>query len=310
MDVGRRLVFAAVGVGALLGYASAAAVVLLAYASLFVLDVSLVTAATVLLAVTLAVALLNYRYGTTRLLAQLNAMPLAPREAPTAYRKLGDLAAEMDVGQPRLYVASLPVPNAFSGGGPGNAVVFDELLFRILDPAEFEAVLAHELAHLERRDSLVQTLAYSLLRTLVTVLGMVLVPIVLAARGVDRFAAWTTGRPGDTGRFDLHERVGALVVFAFLLCTLVVRARSRKREFAADDRAVDVTGSPLQLASALRKIERAQSPGGGLLDLLSGRRRNDRSDAERLFATHPALDERIERLRKLAAENERTVEVR
>jgi heat shock protein HtpX len=309
MNVGRRLLFAAVGVGALLGYASAAAVVLLAYASLFVLDVSLVTAAAALLTTTVAVALLNYRYGTTRLLAQVNAVPLAPRQAPTAYRKLEDLAADMAVGHPRLYVASLPAPNAFSIGGPGNAVVFDEVLFRILDPAEFEAVLAHELAHLERRDSLVQTLAYSLARTLVTVLGMLLLPIVLAARGVDRFAAWTTGCPGDTERFDLHERVGALVVFAFLLCTLAVRARSRTREFAADDRAVEVTGTPLQLASALRKIERAQSPGGGLLDLLSGRRRTDRSDEDRLFATHPSLDERIERLRTQAAQNERAIEV-
>lgn len=299
MALGRRLLFAVVGATLLVAYASAAALVVGAYASLVVADVSLDVAAAVLVATVLVVASLHWRHGTARILARLDAVPLSPREAPTAYRQLDHLTDRMDVEQPRLYVARLPTPNAFSVGGAENAVVFDRSLFRVLDPAEFEAVLAHELAHGERRDSLVRALAVTLARTLVALLAMALLPVGLLARGVDRFAAWTTGRPGDSDRFTLHERVGAVLVGAFVLATLLVRARSRQQEFAADDRAVEVTGNPLELASALRKIERAQSS-GGLLDVLYGRRRRDRSDAEELFATHPALEDRIERLQDRA----------
>lgn len=299
MALGRRLLFAVVGATLLVAYATAAALVLAAYASLVVADVSLDVVAAVLLATVLFVAALHWRHGTTRILARLDAVPLSPREAPTAYRQLDHLTDRMDVAEPRLYVARLPTPNAFSVGGAENAVVFDRSLFRLLDPAEFEAVLAHELAHVERRDSLLQAVAATLARTLVALLALALLPVALLARGLDRFGAWTAGHPGDSERFALHRRVGALVVLAFLLVTLVVRARSRTHEFAADDRAVEVTGNPLELASALRKIERAQSS-GGLLDVLYGRRRRDRSDAEELFATHPALEDRIERLQDRA----------
>lgn len=297
MALGRRVAMALVGVTVLAAYAGAATVVLLALLSLTTADVSFATLALGVAAATVAVGSLSYRYGTARILAQLDAVPLSVGDAPDAYRLLDRLAAEMDVDVPQLYVARMSVPNAVSLGGPrGGAIVVDESLFRFLDAAEFEGVLAHELAHIEGRDSLVQTVAFTVARTLVAVVAVVVLPVALLAKGVSRFAAWTRGDPAGGG-LDVDQRVGAIVVFVFVAFVLVVRARSRKREFAADERAVDVTGNPLELASALRKIERASEP-PGLLGAFSRRR----EDETRWLATHPALDERIERLRERASE--------
>jgi heat shock protein HtpX len=301
MSVGRRLLMVLVGVAALVWHAVAAAVVLWALVVAFSADVPPTTALGVVAAVTVVLGYLNYRVGTARVLAQLHAVPLEPRSAPRAYRVLETLADRMGVEPPTLYVARMPVPNAVSLGGPGGAVVFDESLFRILSAAEFEAVLAHELAHIENRDSLVQSLSFAVGRTLVGFLAVLVLPAALLARGWNRLFAWARGRPDAASEAALHERIGRLVLVAFVALTLVVRARSRKREFAADDRAVEVTGDPLVLARALRKLQRAREP-RGLLAPLSGRR--EEPDGHRWFSTHPAMDDRIERLRQRAEKEE------
>ncbi|MFB6068477.1 MAG: M48 family metallopeptidase [Halobacterium sp.] len=291
----RRLALTAVGVGVLLAYASAAALVVLAFAAILTADVSLVAVAALVAAGTLIAGYLSYRYGTPRVLAELNAVPLSARDAPNAYRRLQRLADRMDVETPRLYVARLPAPNALSVGGPGGgSVLVDESLFRFLDPDEFEAVLAHELAHLERRDTLVEALAYTAVRTLVAGVAALLVPVALLARGVSRLLAYASGHPSRRGP-ALQERVGAVVVLALVVLLVLVRTRSRHREFAADERAVDVTGDPVTLASALRKIERASDPTAGLLG-----RFTRREDETHWLSTHPAMDERVRRLRERA----------
>lgn len=307
MRLGRRVLLALVGVAVLLAYAAAAGVVLAGLAALASLDVPLGTALAVAAVATLAVGYLGYRSGTARVLAELNAVPVHPRRAPAAYRTLHALADRMDLDPPTLYVARMAAPNAVSIGGPGGAVVFDESLFRVLDAAEFEAVLAHELAHVERRDSLVQTLAYTVGRTLTGFLAVLALPAALLARGGGRCLAWARGRPADDPGASVDERVGRVVLVAVVLVTVAVRAHSRQREFAADDRAVDVTGDPLALASALRKLQRAGEP-RGLLGRFYRRRRED-ADVPRWLSTHPAVDERVERLRERAAADSHRVEV-
>lgn len=303
MGPGRRLLMVFVGVVALVWHVAAAAAVLWALVAVFSADVPPVTALGVVAVVTVTFGYLSYRVGTARVLAQLHAVPLEPRRAPRAYRVLDSLVDRMGVAPPTLYVAQMPVPNALSLGGPGGAVVFDEALFGLLDRAEFEAVLAHELAHIENRDSLVQSLSFAVGRTLVGFLAVLVLPVALLARGWHLLVAWSRGRPGADSESALHERVGHLVLVAFVALTLVVRARSRRREFAADDRAVDVTGEPLALASALRKIQRASEPRRSLTSL--SRRRTDENSAEAWFSTHPAMDDRIRRLRERTDERVR-----
>ena len=152
---------------------------------------------------------------------------------------------------------------------------------------------------------LVQTMAYTAFQTLVGLVLLALLPVTLLLTGLARGLAWAGGTPGGwannpVGRVRLLFARAVMVLFAVV--TVAVRARSRKREYAADERAATVTGNPLSLASALRTIDlHAQRAQGMLSQLTIG---GEDEDVSRLFATHPPTDERIERLQALAARNE------
>ena len=249
-------------------------------------------------ALTLLSGYLSYRFGTARLLASLDAVKLPRRQAPGVYQRLDRLCGEFGIDRPRVLVAALPTPNAFALGGPrGGTLVLDRSLLRVLDGDELAGILAHELAHLESYDALVQTLAYSTLRTLTGAVLLLLFPFLLVLTGFARGTAWIGGRPGawlSTPFGQLRYRVEQSVLVGLSVLTLVLLARSRRREFAADDRAASVTGKPQALARALRTIQRYSEPRWGLLSLLSTS--NDEDDLTRLLSTHPATDERVERL--------------
>jgi heat shock protein HtpX len=242
---------------------------------------------------------LSYQFGTARILSSLDATAITRAEAPQLYRRVEKLAAPMSIHPPQLLVAEMPLPNALSlGGGRNGVVVVDRSLFHLLSHRELSAILAHEFAHLERRDSLVQTLAFSVLRTITGFVTVALLPLLLFLTGLARAGAWIRGRPTNwtdslLGQFRLLVQHGVVVVFFFL--TLVIRAHSRRREFAADDRAAEVTGDPVALARALSKIERITDPNWGLLSPLytSG---DEDGTLGRILSTHPATEDRIERL--------------
>ncbi|MFB6165131.1 MAG: M48 family metallopeptidase [Haloarculaceae archaeon] len=248
---------------------------------------------------TLLLGYLSYQVTTTQLLAGLDAAELPRARAPDLYRRLDAIADRMAVEQPRVFVADMPLPNALSlGGARGGAVVVDRALFRILRPAELDGIVAHELAHLESRDGLVQTLAFSLTRTAVGVLTVALLPLLLFATGLSRGLAWIRGRPGGRGGLGpggFQALVNGIVAVVLLGLLVLVRAHSRRREYAADDRAAAVTGRPVALARALRKIERVSEPEWGPLSPLYTRGDEDHSLA-RVLSTHPATDDRIDRL--------------
>jgi heat shock protein HtpX len=132
----------------------------------------------------------------------------------------------------------------------------------------------------------------------VGVVVLSLSPLLLLLQGLARGTAWAAGRPTHhrsvfgVARGLIERGVAALLV----VLTLPLLALSRRREFAADDRAAEVT-SPIALARALRKIERASQPGWGLLSLLytRGEERGDGPLSE-LLSTHPDTDERVRRL--------------
>lgn len=260
---------------------------------------------TVLTVLTAAVIFgyLSYLFGTARVLATLEAFELPPEQTPRVYHQLEQLSTTMDISQPRVYVGLLGGPNALSLGGPNSGiVVFDQSLFQLLSFDEFIGVLAHELAHLENHDSLIQTIAHSFIQLLITLAFILLLPVSLLLMGIAIAHAWIKGHPPIWSRTifgRVRTAIGQVVILIFVALTLILFAHSRRREFSADDRAATVTGNPLALARALWKIERATTSDWRVLSPLYIRG-DEQGLLIRLLSTHPKMDERIERLRKIA----------
>jgi len=302
MDIGRRLVLGALGLATLVVSLLAGVV---GYRLLRVLWAQRPPTAVIALVVfgaALLFGVLSYWTGTARLKRSVDAVVLPRARAPALYRRYDRLTERMRAGEPSLLVARLPVPNAFAVGGPNGAVVVDRRLFALLSLDELESLLAHELAHFERRDALVQTLAYSLTQSVVGLVGIVLFPVVVLTGGIARAVAMLRGTPESWSQSWLgrtHRGAVGVVALTGFAVTLLVLSYSRRREWAADDRAATVTGNPLALARALRKIERAATPDLGPLTPLyvHGTEENPLS---RLLSTHPPMDARVERLERLA----------
>jgi heat shock protein HtpX len=223
----------------------------------------------------------QYKIGKWAALRSVGAEDMPEDRFPEIHERVESLSADMGIDKPDLKVARMGVPNAFAVGrkGAGTVVVSEELL-QMLDMDEVEGVLAHELAHIRNRD------------VVMMVLGQGVASIVAI---VAQWAVLLTG-DNDLADFFLAMIVGQITQ---MLVMLFVFAISRYREYVADrDAAAEVGGEPL--ASALEKISRG-----------SERARESEIDSEvnalcifgeesglaRLFASHPPVEKRIERLR-------------
>jgi heat shock protein HtpX len=224
----------------------------------------------------------QYKVGKWAALRSVGAEDLPEERAPDLHRRVESLADGMGIEKPRLMVARMGVPNAFAVGrkGAGTVVVSEELL-RTLETDEVEGVLAHELAHIRNRD------------VVMMVLGQGVASIVAI---VAQWAVLLTG-DNEIADFFLAIVVGQVVQ---LFVMVFVFAISRYREYVADGDAADAVGGGEPLARALEKISSS-----------SERARDSEVDAQvnalcifgeggglaRLFATHPPVEKRIERLR-------------
>ncbi|ACM57593.1 M48 family metallopeptidase [Halorubrum lacusprofundi] len=303
-----RAAAAVVGVALLAVYLAAAAFVADALLFLWATRPDLPVLLALLAVVAVGSAYLSYWIGTAQVLASLEGDRLPRERAPDLHHRIDALAARMAVDRPALYVTDARAPNAFAvgGGSGGGALVMDRSLFRILSAREVEAIVAHELAHLETNDGLALAMADGIGRAVVGFTTVLALPALLALSGLAAASAWIRGRPGDrSGPFAwLHRALTNGLFAGFVLATLLARSRSRKREFAADDRAAEVTGDPIALARALRRIERAAEPSWPFTPLSTYKRTEN--PAERWLSTHPSIEERVERLRRRAAAQEST----
>ncbi|MEF8856955.1 MAG: M48 family metalloprotease [Haloplanus sp.] len=298
---GSSLLFAVVAVVTLLVYAALAFATYRALLFLWAQRPDPVTTVVVVVGLTLGMGYASYRIGTARIRYALDAVELPRREIPELYRRVDALADRVGVERPRLLVASLQGPNALAlGGARDGDVVIDGSLFRLLTAVELEAIIAHELAHLKRRDSLVKTLGYSLVRTATGIVWLALLPVALLVGGVARAIALLSGDDPAAIRRTIRTAdamVTSLVAVCLFLLTAAVQAYSRHREYAADERAARVT-DPLALARALEKIDRATTPSGLLSTLvIHGDEEGPITD---LLASHLPMADRIERLRQRA----------
>jgi heat shock protein HtpX len=237
----------------------------------------------------------SYWNADKLVLRMTGAREVGARSAPEFYGLVRDLAARANLPMPKVYISDNPQPNAFATGrNPDNAAVCATSgLLRSLDRDEIAGVMAHELAHVRNRDTLIMTIT-------ATIAG--------AVSMLANFAFFFGGHRDSNNPLGF---IGILVaaLMAPLAAMLVQMAISRTREYEADRGGAEISGKPRALASALAKISQA-----------AGRIRNDVAERDpalahlfivnplsgermdNLFSTHPAPENRIAAL--LAMEGE------
>lgn len=227
-------------------------------------------------------------------LRMYNAQEVDASSAPELYNMVAELAHNAGLPMPRVYVIHEEQPNAFATGrDPEHAAVAATTgIMRMLDYRELRGVMAHELAHVRHRDTLISTLS-------ATVAG--------AISALATFAMFFGGRD-EEGR-PVNPIAGILVaILAPIAASLIQMAISRAREFEADRGGAQISGDPLALASALRKIEyyaqglsmqaaeaHPETAQMMIINPLSG------EGISGLFRTHPHTEERIARLQEIAS---------
>lgn len=237
--------------------------------------------------------LLAFFFSDRMALAASRARPVTEEEAPQLYAVVRRLTLQMDIPMPSIHIIDSPQPNAFATGrSPKHAAVAVTTgILQILDSEELEGVLGHELAHVQNRDILI---------------GSIAAMIGAALSMVARMGFWFGG--GDSRNNPLGA-IGALLslIIAPIAAMLIQFAISRTREFQADESGAEITGQPLQLASALQKISAGAAripmkvnPATSSLYIENPLKAARGRGMSRLFSTHPPVEERIERLQNMA----------
>ena len=230
--------------------------------------------------------LVSWWFSDTIVLAMHSAKEANAQSAPRLYGIVADLARRAQLPMPRVFVIPQMAPNAFATGrGPNHAAVaVTEGLLQSMDEEQIAAVLAHELGHVARRDTLTMAVAASM------------------AGGVSLLAdiaRWSFNfGGGDRDRRDGGVAGLFAVIVAPLIAMLLQLAISRSREYAADAYSARIMGSPEPLIRALRSLEAGMhsipahtpSPAVAPMYIISP------NDIFGIFRTHPSTEDRIRRL--------------
>lgn len=239
-----------------------------------------------------------YWFSDKIVLTMYGAKEVKEAEAPELYRIVRYLANRASIPMPKIYIIPNASPNAFATGrSPSHsAVAVTTGLLKIMSEEELSGVIAHELAHIKNRDTLIQTVAATIVGALTF----------LAEMG--RLSLFF----GGIGRED-EERHNPLAIIALIVmlivmplaATLIQLAISRTREYHADETGAKICGNPLYLANALRKLKefikvipmQEANPGTAHMFIVNPLTAETLIN---LFSTHPPIDERIRRLERMA----------
>lgn len=254
------------------------------------------TGAVIALVMAGAMNFFSYWFSDKIVLKMYRGQQVTASDDPELYRMVQDLAARAGLPMPKVYVIPEETPNAFATGrNPQNAAVaVTQGIRRILNKRELAGVLGHELSHVKHRDILVSTIA-------ATLAGAISYLAYMA-----QWAAIFGGgrREGGGNIFGLLF----MMIVAPMAAMLIQMAVSRSREYLADEGGAKITGDPLALASALRKLHMGaeriplqvndatanSTAHMFIVNPLSG------GGMASLFSTHPAMEKRVERLEAMA----------
>ncbi len=235
-----------------------------------------------------------YWFSDKIVLMMYGAKQVAEADAPELYAVTRDLAMKAGLPMPKVYIMENDTPNAFATGrNPSHAAVAATRgIMRLLSREELSGVMAHELAHIQNRDILISTIS-------ATIAG--------AISYLAHMAQWAAmfGGSRDDERGGNPIALIVMMIVAPLAAMIIQMAISRSREYGADKGGAKITGNPLSLANALRKLEYGNKripmavPNEAtahmfIVSPLSG------GSLLRLFSTHPPIEERIKRLEAMA----------
>jgi heat shock protein HtpX len=243
--------------------------------------------------------LLQYFTSDKIALSSMGAREVSAAEAPELHAIIERLCIQANVPMPRVAIADTPMPNAFAvGRSPNTATVCATTgLLQMLEPAELEAVLGHELTHVVNRDVMLMTVAsfFASVAAFIVQTGFL-------------FGGFGGNDRDDNGPgFAVVVLVSGLV---YVISFVLIQALSRYREFAADRGSAIITGRPSALISALMKIsnrmdlipQRDLRAASGELAAFYIFPPKAKQSIASLFSTHPPLEARVAALEKLEAQ--------
>ncbi len=237
----------------------------------------------------------TYWFSDKIILRMYRAQEVTESDASGLFATVRNLSMKMNIPMPKVYIIPEQAPNAFATGrNPSHAAVAATAgILEMLNKKELEGVLAHELGHVQNRDTLISTIA-------ATVAG--------ALSHLANMAMWghMMGGRRDNEEGGGHPLIGIIgIILAPIAASLIQMAISRSREFMADETGANLTGNPMALASALQKIEGWKrqipmthgTPATAHLFIINPFSARGMAS---LFSTHPSTDERVKRLEKMA----------
>ena len=249
--------------------------------------------------VSMGINFFSYWYSDKIVLKMYGAREVDIHTAPELVGMVANLARRAGMPMPRVYIIDTDAPNAFATGRDPEhaAVAVTSSLMRALTPQELEGVMAHELAHVKNRDTLISTLVASLAGAISMLANMAQWAAIFGAgRGNDE----EDGGGGLIGSLFM-------IILAPMAAMLIQMGISRSREFLADETGAKMAGNPLALASALRKIEHyamhrtmpQATPATSHMFIVNPFAGSGTWMLS-LFSTHPPTDARVQKLQALA----------
>uniref|UniRef100_A0A7C6EHQ2 Protease HtpX homolog n=1 Tax=candidate division WOR-3 bacterium TaxID=2052148 RepID=A0A7C6EHQ2_UNCW3 len=231
-------------------------------------------------------------------LASTGSVPADPEEFKQLHNIVEEVAIAAGVPKPKVYITPSPAPNAFATGrNPQNAAVAVTTgLLEIMNREELQGVIAHEISHIRNYDILLMTVVAAIGGLIVLLRDFFLRSMFLGGRKKDS---------KDRGGGGILILIGlVLAIIAPLFVALIRAAISRQREYLADASGAYITRYPQGLAQALAKLKQAYQPmvrasQSNAHLFIASPFGKDRLDISNLFATHPPIDKRIERLNSL-----------
>ncbi len=236
----------------------------------------------------------SYWFSDKIVLKMYKAQEVTRSQAPALYEVVESLTQSAGLPMPKVYIIPQNSPNAFATGrSPKHAAVaVTSGILQILDRNELAGVLAHELAHVKHRDILISTI--------VAIMAGVITMLASMARWAALFGGFGNDRR-EGGNFIPYL---VMMILAPIAALLIQMAISRSREYLADKDGSKISGHPLWLANALRKLQQGTrmspmeaNPATAHMFIVNPLRGGG---IQSLFSTHPPLNERIARLEKMA----------